>query len=182
MALREGGPPAIYGLSVPDQDASQGPNSPLGQLVEINTNNNICWACHYLPDKKAYHLSSSKLRAQQDSVPNVLPTKTVPQTKAPTHWVVCSCRHPHGIHFSMSKLPQANLLGILAGHEEKKESERGARASYQASGNQTSQLRHRFGVKRDRWSTCSRGTVPWSVIRIRAHLTGCRMWPDPCSS
>ena len=26
------------GLGVPDQDASQGPSSPLGQLVEINTN------------------------------------------------------------------------------------------------------------------------------------------------
>ena len=26
------------GLGVPDQDASQGPSSPLGQLVDINTN------------------------------------------------------------------------------------------------------------------------------------------------
>jgi len=32
------GPTSHVGLGVPDQDASQGPSWPLGQLVEINTN------------------------------------------------------------------------------------------------------------------------------------------------
>ena len=32
------GPTSRVGLCVPDQDASQGPSSPLGQLAEINTN------------------------------------------------------------------------------------------------------------------------------------------------
>ena len=32
------GPTSRVGLGVPDQDASQGPSWPLGQLVEINTN------------------------------------------------------------------------------------------------------------------------------------------------
>jgi hypothetical protein len=38
MALCDGGPPAVYGLSTPDQGAGQGPSWPLGQLVEINSN------------------------------------------------------------------------------------------------------------------------------------------------
>ena len=36
IGLRDRGPPAFYGLRVPDQDAVQGPSWPLGQLVEIN--------------------------------------------------------------------------------------------------------------------------------------------------
>ena len=38
MALRDRAHQPSIGLGVPDQDASQGPSLPLGQLVEINTN------------------------------------------------------------------------------------------------------------------------------------------------
>ena len=34
MALRDRGPPALLGLDAPDQGMSQGPNEPLGPLVE----------------------------------------------------------------------------------------------------------------------------------------------------
>jgi hypothetical protein len=34
MALRDRGPPALLGLDAPDQGVGQGPNEPLGPLVE----------------------------------------------------------------------------------------------------------------------------------------------------
>ena len=34
IALRDRGPPALLGLDAPDQGVGQGPNEPLGPLVE----------------------------------------------------------------------------------------------------------------------------------------------------
>ena len=37
IALRDRGPPALLGLDAPDQGVGQGPNEPLGPLVERST-------------------------------------------------------------------------------------------------------------------------------------------------